>query len=138
MLGGAEVAVRHGQLVIRGQVPVPAVRRGLRLYPDGDDPYAFRAALPGYGSGTTQVVFSREPGGEVTALHLGVMPMSFARRPGSHNPRRWATGALAAGAGDAHRASPAPPPGPPGQRLRDGASRRPAGLAGRRQSGRTA
>jgi CubicO group peptidase (beta-lactamase class C family) len=98
MLGGAEVAVRHGQLVIRGQVPVPAVRRGLRLYPDGDDPYVFRAALPGYGSGTTQVVFSREPGGEVTALHLGVMPMSFARRPGSHNPRRWATGALAAGA----------------------------------------
>ena len=98
MLGGAEVAVRHGQLVIRGQVPVPAVRRGLRLYPDGDDPYAFRAALPGYGSGTTKVVFSREPGGEVTALHLGVMPMSFARRSGSHNPRRWATGALAAGA----------------------------------------
>ncbi len=98
MLGGAEVAVRRGQLIIRGQIPVPAVRRGLRLHPDGDDPYAFRVDLPGYGSGTTPVVFSHEPGGEVTAFHLGFLPMSFAKRPGSHNPRRWATGALAAGA----------------------------------------
>ncbi len=99
MLGpGVEVAVRHGQLVIRGQVPVPAVRRGLRLYPDGDDPYALRVALPGFGSGTSQVVFSRGPGGQVTALHLGVQPLSFQKRPGIGNPRRWATGALAAGA----------------------------------------
>jgi CubicO group peptidase (beta-lactamase class C family) len=98
MLGGAEVTVRHGQLIIRGQIPVPAVRRGLRLYPDGDDPYAFRIGLPGYGSGTSPVVFSREPGGEVTALHLGALPMSFQKRPGSQNPRRWAAGALAAGA----------------------------------------
>jgi len=98
MLGGADVAVRRGQLVIRGQIPVPAVRRGLRLYPDGDDPYSFRVALPGYGSGTSQVVFSREPGSEVTAMHLGVLPMSFQQRPASHNPRWWATGAVAAGA----------------------------------------
>jgi len=74
------------------------VRRGLRLYPDGDDPYAFRVGLPGYGSGTCQVVFSREPSGAVTALHLGVLPMSFQQRPGSQNPRWWATGELAAGA----------------------------------------
>ena len=34
----SEVAVRRGHLTIRGQIPVPAVRRGLRLHPDGDDP----------------------------------------------------------------------------------------------------
>ncbi len=99
MLGpGAEVAVRRGQLIIRGQVPIPAVRRGLRLHPDGGDPYTFRIDLPGPGSGTSLVVFSREPGGEVTALHLGVQPLTFHKRPGIQNPRPWAAGALAAGA----------------------------------------
>jgi len=98
MLGALEVAVRHGQLVIRGQIPVPAVRRGLRMYPDGDDPYAFRIELPGFGSGTSQVVFSREPAGDVTAMHLGVQPLSFRKRPGVQNPRPWAAGAVAAGA----------------------------------------
>ena len=99
MLGpGVEVVVRRGHLTIRGQIPMPAVRRGLRLHPDGDDPYAFRINLPGVGSGTTAVVFSREPGGEVTAMHLGVLPMSFQKRPGIRNPRPWAAGALAAGA----------------------------------------
>ena len=63
---GVEVAVRHDHLTIRGQIPVPAVRRGLRLHPDGDDPYVFRIDLPGFGSGTSPVVFSRDPGGEVT------------------------------------------------------------------------
>jgi CubicO group peptidase (beta-lactamase class C family) len=105
MLGGAEVAVRHGQLVIRGQIPVPAVRRGLRLYPDGDDPYAFRIGLPGYGSGTSPVVFSRAPGGEVTALHLGVLPMSFQRR----RRARLASGRPAARLGRPAVRSPARP-----------------------------
>ena len=98
MLGALEVAVRRGHLIIRGQIPVPAVRRGLRLYPDGDDPYAFRIELPGFGSGTSQVVFSRGPAGEVTAMHLGVQPLSFRKRPGTQNPRPWAAGALAGGA----------------------------------------
>jgi hypothetical protein len=99
MLGpGAEVVVRRGHLTIRGFIPVPAVRRGLRLHPDGDDPYAFRINLPGFGSGTTPVVFSREPGGEVTALHLAVLPMSFHKRPGIRSPRPWAAAALAVGA----------------------------------------
>ena len=97
MLGpGVEVVVRHGHLTIRGQIPVPAVRRGLRLYPDGDDPHAFRVELPGFGSGTSPVVFSREPGGDVTALHLGVQPLSFHKRPDARNPRPWVTGALTA------------------------------------------
>jgi CubicO group peptidase (beta-lactamase class C family) len=98
MLGGVEVAVRHGHLTVRGQIPLPAVRKGLRLHPDGDDPCAFRINLPGYGSGTSPVVFSRDPGGRVTALHLGVQPMSFQKRPDARNPRPWAAGALAASA----------------------------------------
>jgi CubicO group peptidase (beta-lactamase class C family) len=99
MLGaGVEVVVRRDHLTIRGQIPVPAVRNGLRLHPDGDDPYAFRIELPGFGSGTTPVVFSREPGGEVTALHLGRLPISLQKRPDLRNPRPWVTGALVAGA----------------------------------------
>jgi len=98
MLGGVEVAVRHGHLIIRGQTPVPAVRRGVRLHPDGDDPYAFRIDLPGFGSGTSPVVFSRDPSGHVTALHLGIQPLSFRKRPDAQNARPWVAGALAASA----------------------------------------
>ena len=32
---GVEVLVRREQLTIRGQMPIPAVRRGLRLHPSG-------------------------------------------------------------------------------------------------------
>jgi len=95
MGAGLEVVVRGDHLTIRGQTPVPAVRKGLRLYPDSDDPYAFRIDLSGLGTGTSSVVFSREPGGEVRALHLGFMPMSFQKRPNVRNPRSWVTGALA-------------------------------------------
>ena len=99
MLGaGVEVVLRRGHLTIRGQIPVPAVRTGLRLYPDGEDPFAFRIELPGLGSGTSPVVFSRDPGGDVTALHLGVQPLSLRKRPDVQNPRPWVTGVLAAGA----------------------------------------
>ena len=100
MLGaGVEVVVSRNQLTIRGQTPVPAVRKGLRLHPnDDDDPYAFRIDLSGFGLGTSPVVFSREPDGEVTALHLGLVPMSFQKQPDVRNPRLWVTGALAAGA----------------------------------------
>jgi CubicO group peptidase (beta-lactamase class C family) len=62
MLGaGVEVAVHHGQLTIRGQIPVPAVRKGLRLHPDGDDPDTFRVELPGFGSGTSPVGSAEHP-----------------------------------------------------------------------------
>jgi hypothetical protein len=99
MLGaGVEVVVRRNRLTLRGQTPIPAVRRGLRLYPDGDDPYAFRIDLSAVGPGTSRLVFGREPGGEVTALHLGVFPMSLQKRPDVRNPRPWVTGALVAGA----------------------------------------
>jgi CubicO group peptidase (beta-lactamase class C family) len=93
---GLEVVVRRDHLTIRGQTPVPAVRKGLRLHPDGDDPYAFRIDISGVGAGTSPVVFSRAPGGQVTALHIGLMPMSFQKRPDVRNPRPWVNGALAA------------------------------------------
>jgi CubicO group peptidase (beta-lactamase class C family) len=99
MLGaGVEVVVRRGHLTIRGQTPVPAVRRGLRLHPDGDDPYVFRIDLSGLGFGTSPVVFSRGPVGEVRALSFGLAPMSFQKRPDVRNPRPWVTAALVAGA----------------------------------------
>jgi CubicO group peptidase (beta-lactamase class C family) len=100
MLGaGVEVVVRGNQLTLRGQMPIPAVRRGLRLYPDdNNDPYAFRIDTSAVGPGTARVVFSREPRGQVTALHLGLTPMSLRKQPHSRNPRLWVTGAaLAAG-----------------------------------------
>jgi CubicO group peptidase (beta-lactamase class C family) len=99
MLGaGVEVVVRREQLTIRGQTPIPAVRRGLRLHPDRDDPYAFRIDLSRFGPGTSRVVFSHKPDGEVTALHLGFVPMSFQKRPDVRNPRLWVNGVLIAGA----------------------------------------
>ena len=88
MLGpGAEVVVRRGHLMLRGLLPVPAVRRGVRLHPEGDDPYAFRIDLSGIGAGTTRVVFSRGADGRVTALHLALQPVSLQKRPRA--PRRW-------------------------------------------------
>jgi CubicO group peptidase (beta-lactamase class C family) len=95
---GVEVVVRREQLTIRGQMPVPAVRKGLRLHPDCHDPYAFRLDLSGLKLGASPVVFSRNPDGEVTALHLGLIPISFQNRPGVRNPRPWVNGALIAGA----------------------------------------
>jgi hypothetical protein len=95
---GVEVVVRREQLTIRGQTPIPAVRKGLRLHPEGDDPYAFRIDLSGLKLGTSRVVFSREPDGEVTALHLGLTPMSFQKQPDVRNPRPWVNGALVAAA----------------------------------------
>jgi len=96
--GGVEVVVRRGHLRVRGQTPIPAMRRGLRLHPDGDDPFTFRIDLSGLGLGTSRAVFSRGPDGEVTALCLGLAPMSFRKRPEMSNPRPWVTGALVAGA----------------------------------------
>jgi hypothetical protein len=99
MLGaGVEVVVRHGQLTIRGQIPLPAVRKGLRLHPEGDNPDVFRIDLSGFGLGTSRVVFSRAPDGEVTGLYLGLVPMSFQKRPDIRNPRPWVNAAIVAGA----------------------------------------
>jgi len=95
---GVEVAVRRGHLTLRGQMPIPAVRRGLRLYPDPDDPYSFRIDLSVLGLDPSPIVFGCADDGTVTTLHAGLMPMSFPKRPDHLNPRRWVGRALTAGA----------------------------------------
>lgn len=80
MFGSAEVIARRDGLALRGRIPLPAVRRGLRLHPEPDDPSAFRVNLPGFGSGTCLVVFSQDHDGRATAFHLGIQPMTFVRR----------------------------------------------------------
>ena len=99
MLGaGVEVFVRGGRLCFRSLGPVPALLKGLPLHPDDpEDPYAFRFELPGFGV-TMPMIFSREPAVGTTAVHFVVMPLSAHKRPDRTNPRRWITGALAAGA----------------------------------------
>jgi CubicO group peptidase (beta-lactamase class C family) len=93
---GVEVFTSRGRLMFRGLTPVPAMYRGLVLHPDdADDPYVFRIDL---GPTTSRVVFSGEPGTGITATHLGLMPLSLRKQPATTNPRRWATGALAAAA----------------------------------------
>lgn len=91
---GLEVAMRRGYLTLRGQMPIPAIRRGLRLYPESDDPDAFRIDLSGLGLGPSPVVFGRDADGQVDAMHLGLTPMSFRKRPDRLNPRRWVSAAL--------------------------------------------
>lgn len=94
---GLEVAVSRGHLVLRGQTPIPVIRRGLRLYPDEEDPDLFRVDLSALGLGTSPVAFGRDAGGQVTALHLDLTPMSFRKRPDHLNPRKWVQAGLVAG-----------------------------------------
>ncbi len=95
---GVEIAVKGGLLILRGQLPVPAVRRGLPLDPDGADPDVFRIDLSPLGAGPSRVVISRDTDGRINALHLTLTPMSFVKRPDATNPRPWVEGALAVGA----------------------------------------
>jgi CubicO group peptidase (beta-lactamase class C family) len=98
MGAGAEVMVRGGHLVLKPLTPVPAMRRGMRLYPDDpDDPWVFRVELPAYGK-NYRVVFNggSEEGGRATRLLMEVF--SFRKRPGVRNPRPWLNGTLLAGA----------------------------------------
>jgi CubicO group peptidase (beta-lactamase class C family) len=95
---GAEVKVQRGQLLLKPLTPVPALRRGLRLYPDDpDDPWVFRVEFPDYGK-SFRVVFSRGPEDEGAPMRLLLDVMSFHKRPEVRNPRRWLNGVLAAGA----------------------------------------
>lgn len=88
---GAQVVVRRGRLMVRALSPIPALARGFLLHPDDEqDPYVFRVELPWLGIGTGRVVFSRDPGGSVTALHLEFAPLSFEkpRRTRARGARR--------------------------------------------------
>jgi CubicO group peptidase (beta-lactamase class C family) len=98
---GVEVFVRAGRLRIRALSIIPALYRGFELHPDDEgDPYAFRIAFPWFGVGTGRVVFTRKPGAGVTAVHTSFGPLTFEKRPGATNPRRYLFAAgLAAAAG---------------------------------------
>ena len=124
LVAGAEVFVRRGQLTLRPVTPVPALARGLPLYPDDSgDPYVFRVDLSGLGIGTSRVVFSRSLHAAVTAFHLDldVALLSFDKQPATRDQRYWASsalGAMAAAAtanavrrcGPRRRSSPTPRP----------------------------
>jgi hypothetical protein len=75
------------------------VRRALRLHADADnDPYVFRIDLAEFGMGTCPVVFTSVPETGVSAVPLGLAPLSFRKRPEFWNLRPWVNGALALGA----------------------------------------
>jgi hypothetical protein len=95
---GAEVTVHRGHLMLKPLTPIPAMRRGMRLYPDDPgDPRVFRAELPEYGY-SLRVVFSEGPEDGTTATRLLIDLFSFRKRPDARNPRRWVNGVAAAGA----------------------------------------
>ena len=85
MGAGVQVFVRGGQLMLRFLSPIPVLYRGLALHPDDEnDPYVFRIDLSEFGMPTSRVVFGREAGAAVTAVHLEMSPVSLRKRP----PRR--------------------------------------------------
>ena len=82
MLGaGVQVLVRRGRLHIRTVTPIPALSRGLVLHPDDEtDPYVFRIDLSRYGIPPTRIVFSRDPAGPTTGVHVDGLPLSAEKR----------------------------------------------------------
>ena len=98
MGAGAEVTVHRGHLLLKPLTPIPAIRKGMRLYPDDqNDPRVFRVDFSALGKGTLRVVFSGFDAG-ATAPRLLMDGMSFHKRPDIRNPRPWIAGALTAGA----------------------------------------
>ena len=96
MGAGAEVVVQGGHLMLKPLTPIPAMRRGFRLYPDDpDDPWVFRIYFPEFGM-NLRVVFDGGPE-DRPATRLLLDLMSFYRRPDLRNPRPWVTGGLAVG-----------------------------------------
>ena len=97
MIGaGFEVFVRRGQLCCRCLSPALALLKGFVLHPDDtEDPYVFRADLRRFDL-TMRLVFSHDPAGRTTAVHLDMMPLSAQKQGAATNPRRWASGALLA------------------------------------------
>ena len=96
MGAGAEVVVQGGRLMLKPLTPIPAMRRGFRLYPDDpDDPWVFRTYMPEFGM-NFRVVFDGGPmDGTATRLLLDMMTLD--RQPDLRNPRPWVTGGLAVG-----------------------------------------
>jgi CubicO group peptidase (beta-lactamase class C family) len=94
---GADVYVKGDRLMLRLLTPVPGLVRGLELYPDSEtDPDVFRIDLSPFGLPTARIVFSREPGGGITALHLDIFPMSLRRAPERRRAPAWRMAAVSA------------------------------------------
>jgi CubicO group peptidase (beta-lactamase class C family) len=99
MGAGAEITVRGGRLMLRPLTPVPAMRAGLRLYPDDPgDPRVFRVDFSELGKGTLRVVFTGETAAGAKTTRLLMDGMSFRKRPDIRNPRPWVIGVPAAAA----------------------------------------
>lgn len=99
MGAGAEVRVRHRQLLLEPLTPIPAMRRGMRLHPDDpDDPYVFRIDMSEMGKPPMPVVFAGGSPGRQPAARLCFGETVFHRRPDALNPRLLAARALGAGA----------------------------------------
>jgi hypothetical protein len=97
MGAGAQVLVRGGRLMVRVLTPVPALYRGLALHPDDEqDPYVFRLDLSKLGMSAVRVVFGREAGAGVTAMHTDLQLQSLYKQPATTGSRSWASGALGA------------------------------------------
>lgn len=74
--------------MLRPLIPVPAMRRGLRLYPDDQDgPQVFRVDLPEGGRSPVPVVFSSGSQAGRTDTRLLMLGMSLRKRPDARNPR---------------------------------------------------
>jgi hypothetical protein len=87
MAAGAEVLVRGGRPMVRLLTPVPALYRGFPLHPDDEqDPYVFRLDLSRFGMATARVVFGRQAGVGVTALHTDLQALSLDKRPVGRRP----------------------------------------------------
>jgi hypothetical protein len=85
---GAEVTVRHGQLLLRPLSLVPSMRRGFRLHPDDDDdPFVFRVDLASVGMGTYRVAFRPDETGTAGWRFEG-LGLSLRQRPEVLHPRR--------------------------------------------------
>jgi CubicO group peptidase (beta-lactamase class C family) len=96
MGAGVEVVVQGGQLILKPLTPIPAMRRGFRLYPDDpNDPYVLRVYFPEFGMNLRVVFQGESEGGTPSRLLLDMT--SFERRPDLRNPRPWLTGGLAVG-----------------------------------------
>ncbi|WP_245548282.1 serine hydrolase domain-containing protein [Nocardia pneumoniae] len=85
---GVDVRISGGQPVLRVLTPIPALLRGLPLYPDDpDDPLAFRIDLARWGLGTGRILLSRESRTGTMRMHFDLHPLSMWKSEYPWTPR---------------------------------------------------